>query len=63
LKNQANFLLKKFVCDFEPPSKSYRKNLETMFENIKENVPSNPSLKFVYNFFIGGSKSQKDLYR
>jgi len=29
-----------------------KKNSERMFENVKENVPANPSLKFVHNFLL-----------
>jgi len=50
--NKAKFYLQKSVWDFESLIKSYGQNSKKMFENVKKNVPSNPSLKFFYNFWL-----------
>jgi len=52
LLNQSKFHLQKSVCDFDSQIKSYGWNSEKMFENVKENVPSKPSLDFVHNFWL-----------
>jgi len=52
MRNQDKFHLQKSIWDFKTPIKSYEQRLERMFETIKENVLSNPSLKFVHNFWL-----------
>jgi len=52
LGNQVKFHFQKSVWYFKTPFKSDGQNSKRMFENVKENVPSNPSLKFVHNFWL-----------
>jgi len=52
LENQAKFHLQKIIWDFKTLMKNYGPNSERIFENVKKNVFSNPSLNFVHNFSL-----------
>jgi len=51
VENQSTFHLQKSVLDFKSLVKSYGQ-ISEKFEIVKENVPSNPSLKFDHNFLL-----------
>jgi len=50
LGNQAEFYLQKYIWGFKTSPKSYGQISERVFENVQNNDPSDPSLKFVHNF-------------